>query len=73
MVWSVAASVAVVAGIGLATLLHTPQPEDTFSDPYLAYAAIEQAFNRMGDAVSQGAEVLARQENEYNIIENYWK
>ena len=73
VVWSVAASVAVVAGIGLAALLRTPQPEDTFSDPYLAYAAIEQAFDRMGDAVSQSAEVLARQENEYNIIENYWK
>ena len=71
-IWSVAASVAVVAGIGLTALLRTPEPKDTFSDPYLAYAAIEQAFGRMGDAVSQSADILARQENEFNI-ENYLK
>ena len=71
-IWSIAASVAVVAGIGLTALLRTPEPEDTFTDPYLAYAAIEQAFGRMGDAVSRGAELIEQQETEFNKV-TYWK
>ena len=71
-IWSVAASVAVVAGIGLTALLRTPEPKDTFSDPYLAYAAIEQAFGRMGDAVSRVAELIEQQETEFNKV-TYWK
>lgn len=72
-VWSVAASVAVAAGIGLTSLLHTPEPKDTFSDPYLAYAAIEEAFGRMGEAVSQGAIILEKQETEIDNKIAYWK
>jgi hypothetical protein len=71
-VWSIAASVAVVAGIGLTALLRTPEPEDTFTDPYLAYAAIEQAFGRMGNAVSQGAVILEQKESEFDKV-TYWK
>lgn len=71
-VWSIAASVAVAAGIGLTALLHTPDPEDTFSDPYLAYAAVEQAFVRMGKTVSQSADILNQQENELDKV-IYWK
>ena len=63
---------AVVAGIGLTALLRTPEPEDTFTDPYLAYAAIEQAFGRMGDAVSRGAELIEQKETEFNKV-TYWK
>ena len=70
--WSAAASVAVVAGIGLTALLHTPEPEDTFTDPYLAYAAVEQAFSRMGETVSKSAEILAEKENEIDKV-TYWK
>lgn len=72
VIWSAAASVTVVAGIGLAALLHKPEPEDTFTDPYLAYAAVEQAFSRMGKTVSQGAEILAGKESEIDKI-TYWK
>ena len=72
VIWSVAASVAVVAGIGLGVLLHTPQPKDTFQDPYLAYAAVEQAFSRMGETVSKSAEILAEKENEIDKV-TYWK
>lgn len=71
-IWSIAASVALVAGIGLTALLRTPEPEDTFTDPYLAYAAIEQAFGRMGDAVSRGAELIEQKETEFNKV-TYWK
>ena len=72
VIWSVAASVAVVAGIGLGVLLHTPQPKDTFQDPYLAYAAVEQAFARMGHTVSMGADALARTESDFDKV-SYWK
>lgn len=72
IVWSAAASVAVVAGIGLTALLHTPEPEDTFSDPYLAYAAVEQAFARMGKTVSQSADILNQKESELDKV-IYWK
>ena len=70
--WSIAASVAVVAGIGLGAWLHTPQPKDTFSDPYLAYAAVEQAFSRMGSTVSQSASLINEQESRIDQIA-YWK
>lgn len=70
--WGVAASVAVCVGIGLAGLLHTPEPKDTFSDPYLAYAAIEQAFDRMGETVSKSARLINKQETQIDKI-TYWK
>lgn len=71
-VWSIAASVAVVAGIGLTTLLRTPEPKDTFTDPYLAYAAVEQAFCRMGQTVARSADILAQTETDFDKV-NYWK
>lgn len=72
LLWSAAASVALVAGLGMGFLLRSPEPRDTFSDPYLAYAAVEQALNRMGGSVQQSADLLARTETEFNKI-NYWK
>ena len=72
LVWGIAASVAVCVGIGLAGLLHTPEPKDTFSDPYLAYAFIEQAFDRMGEAVSKSADALAQTGIQIDKV-NYWK
>ena len=68
-VWSIAASVAVVAGIGLTALLRTPEPQDTFTDPYLAYAAVEQAFSRMGETVARSADIIEQSENKVT----YWK
>lgn len=69
VLWSVAASVTVLLGIGLTALLRTPEPKDTFTDPYLAYAAVEQAFNRMGQTVAQSAQLIEQSENKVN----YWK
>lgn len=68
-IWSIAASVAIVAGIGLTALLRTPEPEDTFTDPYLAYSAVEQAFGRMGQTVAKSANIIEQSENKVN----YWK
>lgn len=70
--WSAAASIAVVAGLGLGALLRTPEPKDTFTDPYMAYAAVEEALNRMGGTIQESASLLAQTEKDYNKI-NYWK
>lgn len=70
--WSVAASVAVLTGIGLTALLRTPEPEDTFSDPYLAYAAVEQALNKMSGNVQKVSDQVSRAEEKMDQL-NYWK
>lgn len=72
LVWSIAASVAVLAGIGLWGLRSSAEPKDTFTDPYLAYAAVEQAFARMGGSVAQSAQILSEQQPQIDKI-TYWK
>ena len=69
VIWSVAASVAVLVGIGLWGLKAAGEPQDTFTDPYLAYAAVEQAFARMGGSIAQSAQAINEQENKIY----YWK
>jgi len=69
-VWAVAASVAILLGVGLWTL--PKPPKDTFDDPYLAYAAIEQALGRVGDAIALGASKVEAAEVEFDKI-SYWK
>lgn len=51
---SMAASVAVLAGIGLGIARWQSEPKDTFDDPYLAYAELEKAFARMSEGVQKG-------------------
>lgn len=51
---SMAASVAVLAGIGLGIARWQNEPKDTFDDPYLAYAELEKAFARMSEGVQKG-------------------
>ena len=59
----IAASVAVVAGIGFA-LLYRPKPlQDTFDDPLLAYAAVEEALNKMASTVEVGVNSVAMGED----------
>ena len=69
--WGIAAGVAVVIGAAGFGLLRPPEPKDTFSDPYLAYAAVEQAFQKMGGAVAQSARTINEQANIDKIT--YWK
>ncbi len=69
-VWAVAASVAVLLGVGVWAM--PKPPKDTFDDPYLAYAALEQALGRMGDAIALGASKVEAAEVEFDKI-NYWK
>ena len=49
-----AASVAVVAGIGLGIAKWQNEPKDTFDDPYMAYAELEKAFAIMSGGVQKG-------------------
>ena len=49
-----AASVAVLAGVGLGVAKWQDEPKDTFDDPYLAYAELEKAFAKMSGGVQKG-------------------
>ena len=48
-----AASVAIVAGVGLGIAQRAGQPKDTFDDPYLAYAELEKAFAKMSEGINK--------------------
>lgn len=49
-----AASVAVLAGVGLSIAKWQNEPKDTFDDPYMAYAELEKAFAIMSGGVQKG-------------------
>lgn len=70
---SAAASLAVLVGIGLgvsSSIRDNRIPEDTFTDPYLAYAQLEQTFSMISEkmdkglSIAQGAEEVLAKTNE---------
>lgn len=70
---SAAASLAVLVGIGLgvsSSIRDNRIPEDTFTDPYLAYAQLEQTFYMISEkmdkglSIAQGAEEVLVKTNE---------
>ena len=70
--WSIAAAAAVVIGLGWFGFDRLSQPKDTFSDPYLAYAAVEQALMKVSGNVNSAAAKVAESEEIINKV-NYWK
>lgn len=54
---SIAAGLVLVVGIGLASHF-SPEagPADTFDDPYLAYAQVQESFGRIGRAMKSGVD-----------------
>ena len=48
-----AASVAVLAGVGLGIARWQNEPKDTFDDPYMAYAELEKSFATMSGGVQK--------------------
>ncbi len=52
---SAAAAVAALACIGLSLIEN--EPEDTFDDPYLAYAELEKAFATISGGINKGVEM----------------
>ena len=69
--WGAAASAAAIIGLGWFAASYEPSPKDTFEDPYLACAAIEQAFAKMSAGVNQAADKVADAENKLDQM-NYW-
>ena len=72
-VWSsIAAAAVVVIGLGWFGMDRLSQPKDTFDDPYLAYAAVEQALMKVSGTVNAAAGKVAESEILINKV-NYWK
>lgn len=71
---SIAASLVLFASAGIGLSNYLGRPDDTFSDPYEAYAQLDQAFSLIsaklgrGTEIALGAESVLDRTNE--IIEN---
>lgn len=63
---SVAAAAALLVGIGLGLSGRHDESEDTFTDPYLAYAELKKAFAIMSGEIHKG---LAMAEKSEEIID----
>lgn len=70
--WGMAAAVAVLIGLGWAGFRQFNAPQDTFDDPYLAYAAVEQALNKMSGNVQKAAAQVSLAETRIDKL-SYWK
>ena len=57
-----AASVAIIAGVGLGIAQRAGQPKDTFDDPYLAYAEIEKAFAKISTSINKSLAMAGESE-----------
>ena len=57
----IAASFILMLGIGLA-LQQSRAPKDTFDDPMLAYAQVQEVFRQIGSGVQQGRDAVAESE-----------
>lgn len=59
---AIAASAALLVGIGLGIAGWQNEPKDTFSDPYLAYAELEKAFSTMAEGMQKGFSMAEKSE-----------
>lgn len=66
---------AVAAAIACAVVLGIPRgPKDTFDDPQLAYASVEETFRLISAKMSKGMDIaLAEQQKSLEIIDNTLK
>lgn len=65
---SIAASIALCAFAGMEMIDREPRPEDTFDDPYLAYAQLEKAFDLISTKMQDVAETnLSNDSLTYNF------
>ena len=70
--WSIAAAAAVLLALGWWGLNRPAEPEDTFDDSRLAYAAVEQALTKMSGTIHQTTRKVSEKEEQFKKI-NYWK
>lgn len=61
-VLSAAAAAALLVGAGLGLSGRQDEPEDTFTDPYLAYAELEKAFAIMSGEIHKGLVMAEKSE-----------
>ena len=59
---AIAASAALLIGIGLGIARWQSEPKDTFTDPYLAYAELEKAFTTMAEGMQKGFSMAEKSE-----------
>ena len=57
-----AASVVIMAGVGYGIVQWQSQPKDTFDDPYLAYAEVEKAFEKISSSINRSLEMAGETE-----------
>ncbi len=63
--WIPYAALAVAAGIAAVVLIHhdgSGKLQDTFEDPYLAYAQVEATFQKISDKMAIGVDMAAKAE-----------
>ena len=72
LLWSTAAAAAVVAAVFIGLDNYSDTPKDTFEDPYLAYAAVENALCKISGSVGSASVKLEDAEHTFNKL-NYWK
>lgn len=70
--WATAAAAALLVGLAGWGLMRPAAPKDTFDDPYLAYAAVEQALEEVSRNVRSTAEKVNAAEENIDKL-NYWK
>lgn len=70
--WSIAAAAAVLLALGWWGANRPEEPKDTFDDPRLAYAAVEQALSKMSRAIHETARTVSEKEMQLEKL-NYWK
>lgn len=74
VLWAAVAAAAVLAGVLALPTAGSPEPKDSFDDPYLAYAEVEKAFQLIGQKMSDGldraGEVQALVEKPLQILKN---
>ena len=63
--WIPYAALAVAAGLAAVVLIHhdgSGKLQDTFEDPYLAYAQVEATFQKISDKMAIGVDIAAKAE-----------
>ncbi len=58
----IAASVIILAGVGFSLAGLSGEPEDTFTDPYLAYAQVEETLAMISEGMKKGIDMAQESE-----------
>lgn len=59
---AIAASIVLLAGVGFSIAGFSDAPKDTFTDPYLAYAQIEETLAMISEGMKKGIDMAQESE-----------